>query len=63
MHGIYIKMIIAVLANTGVRWKQGAARETAKKRWMVELEVKLSLSTLWVRGGVEVYLFIFKPRQ
>ena len=56
-------MIIAVLANTGVRWKQGAARETAKKRWMVELEVKLSLSTLWVRGGVEVYLFIFKPRQ
>jgi len=30
---------------------------------MVELEVKLSLSTLWVRGGVEVYLFIFKPRQ
>jgi hypothetical protein len=59
MRGIYIKMIIAVLANTGVRWKRGATKEKTKNCWLVELKVKVSLSTLWMSGGAEVYLCLF----
>jgi len=49
---LYGAKVIAVLAKELLNKK-------TKNYWLVELKVKLYLSTPWMRGGAEVYLCLF----